>query len=184
MGDCAINAMLRAALAKEVALWRAQFGAYIAFTRNDFNKCFSAAFCRVQVGLKHSIDTHTHTHARARDHTTMHSHIHTHTCCQEQLIAELLANPLPSPPAPLETVDLQAAAVPPHIVDGTEITIHDLMVNQDDRPLKDKDLNEWLDAREKMGFDKMKDSQGLGLWMLTLTPFARWPGSTPKTQTN
>ena len=37
---------------------------------------------------------------------------------------------------------------------------------EDDRPLKDKDLNEWLDAREKMGFDKMKDSQGLGLLRL------------------
>lgn len=49
VGDNAINAMLRAALAKEVALWRSQFGAYIAFTRNDFNKCFTAAFMRVQV---------------------------------------------------------------------------------------------------------------------------------------
>lgn len=49
VGDNALNAMCRAALAKEVALWRSQFGAYIAFTRNDFNKCFVAAFHRVQV---------------------------------------------------------------------------------------------------------------------------------------
>ena len=47
--------MLRAALGKEVALWRGQFGAYIAFTRNDFNQCFSAGFCRVQVGGFESI---------------------------------------------------------------------------------------------------------------------------------
>ena len=73
--------MLRAALAKEVALWRAQFGAYIAFTRNDFNKCFSAAFCRVQVGLKHSIDTHTHTHtrARARSHNNAFTYTYSHS---------------------------------------------------------------------------------------------------------
>ena len=57
-------------------------------------------------------------------------------------------------------MDLQAAAVPPHIVDGTAITIHDLMVNG---PCKDKDLNEWLDAREKLGFDKMKDSKATGI---------------------
>ena len=49
VGDCALNAMLRAALAKEVAFWRSQFGAYIAFTRNDFNQCFVAAYLRVQV---------------------------------------------------------------------------------------------------------------------------------------
>ena len=79
------------------------------------------------------------------------------------MIAELLANPVPPPPEPLATVDLQGAAVPPHIVDGTEITIHDLMVNDDGRPLKDKDLNEWLDAREKMGFDKMRDSEATGI---------------------
>ena len=49
VGDNAINAMLRAALAHEVSFWRSQFGSYIAFTRNDFNKCFAAAFYRVQV---------------------------------------------------------------------------------------------------------------------------------------
>ena len=88
-------------------------------------------------------------------------YIYTHLCYQEHLIAELLANPLPSPPEPL-TVD-QTVAVPPHIVDGTEITIHDLMVSDDGRPLKDKDLNEWLDAREQMGFDKMRDSEATGI---------------------
>ena len=79
------------------------------------------------------------------------------------MIAELLANPVPSPPEPLATTNLQGVAVPPHVVDGTEITIQDLMVNDDDRPLKDKDLNEWLDAREKMGFAKMKDSEATGI---------------------
>ena len=69
VGDNALNAMLRAALAKEVALWRSQFGAYIAFTRNDFNQCFAAAFARVQVWR--SLFTHSHSH---------HSHEHTLTC--------------------------------------------------------------------------------------------------------
>ena len=69
VGDCALNAMLRAMLAKEVALWRSQFGEYIAFTRNDFNKCFVAAFFRVQV-----LCTHTHTHAHTHTHTCTHMH--------------------------------------------------------------------------------------------------------------
>lgn len=60
VGDNAVNAMLRAALAKEVALWRSQFGAYIAFTRNDFNKCFVAAFMRVQVTHAHSLAAAAH----------------------------------------------------------------------------------------------------------------------------
>ena len=57
VGDNALNAMLRAALAKEAALWRSQFGMHIAFTRNDFNQCFAAFFCRVQVRLQHSRST-------------------------------------------------------------------------------------------------------------------------------
>ena len=75
VGDNAINAMLRAALAKEVALWRSQFGAYIAFTRNDFNKCFVAAFMRVQV---HSQDTYSYTH-----HTYSHTNKHIHHCVRK-----------------------------------------------------------------------------------------------------
>ena len=84
------------------------------------------------------------------------THTHQH---QEQLIAELLANPVPSPPpAPEEG---SAVAVPPHVVDGSEIKISDLMVGAG--PLKDQHLNEWLDAREKLGFEKMTATQATGL---------------------
>ena len=74
MGDNALNAMVRAALAKEVALWRSQFGAYIAFTRNDFNQCFAAAYARVQVWR--SLFTHSHSHQY--EHTAMNTHSHAH----------------------------------------------------------------------------------------------------------
>ena len=60
---------------------------------------------------------------------------------QEQLIAELLANPVPSPPAAPEGSEGSAVAVPPHVVDGVEIKISDLMVG-DGTPLKDQHLNE------------------------------------------
>lgn len=123
--------MLRAALAKEVALWRAQFGTYISFTRNDFNKCFVAAFYRVQ----------------------------------EQLLAELLVNPVPSPPPPPE--EPRNVVVPPHQVDGVELSITDLMIIPNAAgkapPLKDKELSRWLDAREAMGFAKMKDLEATGM---------------------
>lgn len=79
---------------------------------------------------------------------------------QEQLIAELLANPLPSPPEPESVADVQASAIPPHVVDGSVITIHDLMVGAD--PLKDQKLTEWLDAREKLGFEKMAETVATG----------------------
>ena len=99
---------------------------------------------------------HKHTHAR------IHTYTHLLRCrCQEQLIAELLSNPVPAPPEPSVTADVEAVAVPPHIVDGTEITIHDLMVG-DEHSLKDKDLVEWLDAREELGFAKMAESQATG----------------------
>ena len=42
--------MMRAALGKETAKWRSQFGIHIAFNRNDFNQCLVAAHARVQVG--------------------------------------------------------------------------------------------------------------------------------------
>ena len=50
--------MLRAALAKEVALLQSQRGTFIAFTRNDFNKCFVSAYARVQVCCHHSLHTY------------------------------------------------------------------------------------------------------------------------------
>ena len=46
-------------------------------------------------------------------------------------------------------------------MDGSEITIGDLMVGGD--PLKDQHLTEWLDAREKLGFQKMADAKPTGL---------------------
>lgn len=80
---------------------------------------------------------------------------------QEQLLAELLANPVPAPPAPESAEDLKGSAVPPHVVDGSHITITDLMVGAD--PTKDQHLSEWLDAREKMGFAKMAAVEATGL---------------------
>ena len=74
---------------------------------------------------------------------------------QEQLIAELLANPVPAPPAPL-TTDLTETSAPP----GLDISLQDLMVGAD--PLKDQHLSEWLNARERMGFDKMADTKPTG----------------------
>ena len=52
--------------------------------------------------------------------------------------------------------------MPPHVVDGSELTITDLMVDDDDL-LKDQTLTEWLDAREKMGFEKMAEIKATGL---------------------
>ena len=80
---------------------------------------------------------------------------------QEQLKAELLANPIPAPPAPESVEDLQGSAIPPHVLDGSHITISDLMVGGD--LSKDQHLSVWLDAREKMGFAKMADSVATGL---------------------
>ena len=74
VGDNAINAMLRAALADEVAYWRSQFGCYIAFTRNDFNQCFAAAFARVQVRRLYTLFRH------ACAHQHKHTHEYTPTC--------------------------------------------------------------------------------------------------------
>lgn len=77
----------------------------------------------------------------------------------------MIANPVPPPPEPLAITDLQATAVPPSVVNGTEITIHDLMVGEGGiaDPLKDKHLSDWLDAREKMGFAKMAETTATGL---------------------
>ena len=164
VGDCAINAMLRAALAKEVALLQSQRGTYIAFTRNDFNKCFVSAYARVQV-CSNTHSTHTYTsyehNTHSRTHTYTHSRTHTQTHTQEQLLAELIANPVPSPPEPLTT--MEETAVPPSVVNGTEITIHDLMVGESADKLKDQHLSEWLDAREKLGIEKMAETTATGL---------------------
>lgn len=83
------------------------------------------------------------------------------TLAQEQLLAELIANPVPPPPEPLEME--VAAAVPPHMVDGVEITMQDLMVTENEGAMKDKDLSAWLDEREKLGFEKMADTKATGL---------------------
>lgn len=53
--------------------------------------------------------------------------------------------------------------MPPSVVNGTEITIDDLMVREGGDCLKDKHLSEWLDAREKMGFAKMAETEATGL---------------------
>ena len=68
---------------------------------------------------------------------------------------------MPAPPEPESVADVHASAVPPHVVNGSEITIHDLMVGAD--PLKDQHLTEWLDAREKLGFQKMAETKPSGL---------------------
>ena len=68
---------------------------------------------------------------------------------------------MPAPPDPESVTDLHASAVPPHVVNGSEITIHDLMVGAD--PLKDQHLTDWLDAREQLGFEKMADTNATGL---------------------
>lgn len=83
------------------------------------------------------------------------------TLAQEQLLAELIANPVPPPPEPLEME--VAAAVPPHMVDGVEITMQDLMVTENEDAMKDKDLSAWLDEREMLGFKKMADTKATGL---------------------
>lgn len=57
---------------------------------------------------------------------------------------------------------MQETALPPHVVDGSEITISDLMVSSAG-PLKDQDLTQWLDAREKMGFENMAGTQATGI---------------------
>ena len=113
------------------------------------------------------IHTHSHIHTHhlititnAHKHHSTNTHINTIVCWQEQLLAELLANPVPGPPAPEAAADLRGSAVPPHVLDGSEITISDLMVGAD--PSKDQHLTKWLDAREKMGFDKMSDTKATG----------------------
>ena len=77
-------------------------------------------------------------------------------------MAELMANPIPQPPEQTNA-DVQPAAVPPHVVDGAELTIEDLMVTEDLSEMKDKDLSEWLDARERLGFEKMALTKASGL---------------------
>ena len=48
------------------------------------------------------------------------------------------------------------------MINGSAVTITDLMVGAD--PLKDKHLiTEWLDAREKLGFEKMAEVAATGL---------------------
>lgn len=91
-------------------------------------------------------------------HHITHTHIYSY---QEQLLAELMANPLPLAPEPMAT-DV-GPAVPPHIVDGVEITLQDLMVVDDPEKMKDKELSEWLDARERLGFSKMAETNASGL---------------------
>ena len=145
--------MLRAALAKEVALWRSQFGMYIAFTRNDFNRCFTAAFFRVQASPCMFVPCCFL--------FALHMCLLFITLSQEQLLAELIANPVPPPPEPLEME--VAAAVPPHMVDGVEITMQDLMVTENEDAMKDADLSAWLDEREWLGFKKMADTKATGL---------------------
>lgn len=77
-------------------------------------------------------------------------------------MAELLANPVPPPPEQPLATDV-ASAVPPHMIDGVTITIQDLMVTDDEDTMKDKDLSEWLDEREQLGFQKMADTKATGL---------------------
>lgn len=72
-----------------------------------------------------------------------------------------MANPVPPPPEPMAT-DFKVA-VPPHVVDNVEITIRDLMVMEDPEQMKDTELSNWLDAREKMGFAKMAETEASGL---------------------
>lgn len=83
-------------------------------------------------------------------------------CVQEQLLAELMSNPVPPPPEPLDT-DGEPLVTPPYVVDGSELTIQDLMTVADPDATKDKDLSEWLDAREELGFRKMADAKATGL---------------------
>ena len=77
-----------------------------------------------------------------------------------------MANPVPPPPLPPPAVSLDAtavvSAVPPHEIDGVEITIQDLMVTESEGVMKDKDLSEWLDEREKLGFQKMAETKATG----------------------
>lgn len=77
------------------------------------------------------------------------------------MLAELLANPVPPPPEKPEAD--AASAVPPHTVDGVKITIQDLMVSENPDRLKDGDLSDWLDEREKLGFEKMAATKATGL---------------------
>ena len=83
---------------------------------------------------------------------------------QEQLLAELMANPVPPPPPLAVSLDATAvaSAVPPHKINGVEITIQDLMVTESKGAMKDKDLSEWLDEREKLGFQKMAETKATG----------------------
>lgn len=67
---------------------------------------------------------------------------------------------MPAPPAPEVAADLGGSAVPPHVLNGSAITISDLMVGAD--PSKDEHLTKWLDAREKMGFDNMSATVATG----------------------
>ena len=76
-------------------------------------------------------------------------------------MAELMANPVPVPPVSLATN--VASAVPPHTVDGSGLTIQDLMVVQDEEAAKDRGLSEWLDERERLGFEKMAATKPTGI---------------------
>ena len=93
-------------------------------------------------------------------HVCTNTHINIIVCLQEQLLAELLANPVPSPPEPEAITDLRGSAVPPHVLNGSEMTISDLMVGAD--PSKDEHLTKWLDAREKIGFNNMAETTATG----------------------
>ena len=81
---------------------------------------------------------------------------------QEQLLAELIANPIPLPPEPLDE-DGQPLVVPPYVVDGSELTIQDLMAVDDPAAMKDKDLSAWLDEREQLGLQRMASTNATGL---------------------
>ena len=48
-------------------------------------------------------------------------------------------------------------------MNGTEITIGDLMAGEGFDLTKDQHLSEWLDAREKLGFAKMAGAEATGL---------------------
>ena len=108
--------------------------------------------------------TRTNIHAQAQTHSQRTHALHTNTqhTHQENLLAELMVNPVPPRPVPETTTDLQGSAVPPHVVDGSELTIRDLMVDDADL-LKDQTLEKWLDAREKMGFENMAASEATGM---------------------
>ena len=53
------------------------------------------------------------------------------------------------------------AAVPPNVLNGTAITIQDLMPNASE--MKDKELSDWLDTREHLGFKNMTETKATGL---------------------